>query len=160
MKNNNKNNERHKAPEGYFDSFNERLLERMRSEGIDTQSSAKSPLRISWLKPAIAAASVITIAVIALLLWNRKPSNPGNEIVKTNTVKADSLSKQEIASVQETNQNQLISIIDEELSEPEPKSPIIQTSHSPEEQALEKELEELGLTGGESGEELFGDLEI
>lgn len=157
------NNQRHTPPDQYFESFNDRLLNRMKEEGIVTQPPAR--MKLTWLKPAAIAASVALIAFSVLLLY--RPSNQPPSLTKVKNTSSTSLASHtasnnhpRAAETYEATQNQLISLINEDLKQPESLSQVVPKPTTKEEKQISKELEDLGLTSGESGEELLGDLDI
>lgn len=155
-------NQRHTPPDQYFESFNERLLNRMKEEGIVTQPP--NSLRLTWLKPAAIAASVALVAFSALLIFRSSDQPPKVAVDKgaSSMPQASNLAidNTQAAQTPEATQNQLISLINEDLKQPETSSQPISKPVTAEDKKISRELEDLGLTSGESGEELIGDIDI
>jgi len=121
-----KNGKEFRVPEGYFDSFNQRLMERISEEN-------KPVIKLSWytyLKPALAVAAVLIIAILLVKVPVQIPSRnqirlssneniqkldqPSNEISSTSL--SDELTTY-FESLVQLPQSQFLSVLEEDVNQ-------------------------------------------
>lgn len=147
-------------PQGYFESFESNLLQRMEMEGINTNAPNKSKMKISWMRLSAAAAAVVVMLTIGFLVLKKSPDQTVVKINPKTSIDSNIMNPTP-AVVEKAKENEalIIAAITEEVNLPETK--VAATPPKTKEDVdLEKELEELGLISGDSGEEILGEMDI
>lgn len=147
----------YKAPDGYFDHFEDRLRARLPKQEILVVTHRKQgvPLKY-WLS----AAAVLLLAGFEWLMYRPSQSVNTPAVVKqsaSNKRIADSVVLKALAENHVKNEEQLMEHIAEEIQQKAPEIPVVENSS---EKQIANELEEEGIIVAEINDNLLDEIEI
>jgi hypothetical protein len=160
MEPNNKIKHPYKAPEGYFDTFESRLLQRI-ADKPNTKDLVVSYKRsnIKWWVAAAASVAILSVSSWWFFFYQQSPPNKMAKVEKAVPVilapkVIDSTASTELTDIRES------AMMESLLTDP----PVVQEVGPPlinqEDKALALELEEAGLIVANVEDDLFDDIEI
>ncbi len=147
----------YKAPEGYFENFEERLREKLPVKAPLFVSHNSKKRRFAYL---FAAAALLLLASFAWLIFSKNPTLPLPEMVKKPELQkqqSDSVELKTLIEKHGQNEEKLMEHIADEIHDEPTFTPVVMNSS---EKQIADELEEEGIIAAEINDNLFDEFEI